>query len=172
MYIFIPLVAENFYFARLLGLLTARMSGHVHVAVRMTSNLPGLIISLTRHSIWYKQLDWITASGRLDTFELNTKAEDTHTLQSERFLACFPSINVVLARNIIAAYGTLGRFLTHDDSQLAVGEVHEEQLKSIHMAMNFDVNPARTKALRKRKLGLAAAPNAKNPKQLTLSWKS
>ena len=173
-YIFVPLVPENLSLTRLLGMLTARLSAHVHVTVRMTTNLPDAILSVTKQSKWFGRLDWNMASRDLDTFELNTKAEDMETLQSECFLSQFPSINAVLARCIIALSGNLGAFLSQGGEAITElgGNVSPGQIDNILKVLNFDVNPARTKALRKRKLGLATAANGKNPRQLTLSWKS
>jgi hypothetical protein len=75
---------------------------------------------------------------------------------------------------MIGYYGTLDNFFQEDTWEATHQSIFSRQtLGQISKILNLDVNPARTKALRKRKLGLAVNQiGDSNNRQLVLSWKT
>lgn len=147
-------------------MLTARLSPYVCVVVRLTTSLPTLVHRIVCAVKWYGHMDWVTASEHLETFELEVKAEDNHTLEAERLLAAFPCVNAVMARYLVANVEALDKFFT--EKRLSHSCINESQRTMITALVELDVNPERTVALRKRKLGLSVSK--KDRKQTTLSW--
>lgn len=173
---FIPFAQENVYYARLMALACSRLKTCMQVVVRLTTNLPEDVHKLVCEVNASTQLNWARASKSIKHFELNHEAEEDYTLLSERFISSFPFISVVFARYLVGYYdNNIDLFLKDDNFTQAHKDVLPDSvLQCIANVIQLDVNPARTKALRKRKLGLRASgtPQRGRKAQTTLSWKT